>query len=268
MGLLDRFIKKKKKEEAEAYYLQYQPEGQKGWLPVERFAFPISLKEAMQYMVEPGVYNLQKRKGGMIAGYAWDEPYTVKGEAGEEGAGERAGRVTDSDRIATAIESDMVRAVRWFKLPDMIQSAIKKAFGGDEGLSGVLKGGAGLQIPEGKTLDQYLDDVEQNRYDRFKKQSERYGYAPKGSVSGEAEPEYEGKFPIWMHPKGIPAIVDGVLEQVDKRLAKWGLTGEEKPKKKMLELPEKPVKTKRLDLSGIKKKEEKVEKGGEKPGEK
>lgn len=266
LGRFDWFRKKAKPKE-EAYYLQYQPTGQKGWVPVERFAYPISIAEAMSYMSQPGVYNLQKRVGGMIAGYAWDEPYVVRGEVSEVATAERG---TESDKVASAIENDMLRAVRWFKLPNMIQDAIKKAFAGGDEASGIFGGGGGgLQLPEGKTMDEYLDDLEQKRYERFKKQADRFGYAPKGSVSGEVEPEYEGKFPIWLHPKGIPAIIDGVLGKIDERLTRWGFIGEQKPTKKLLDLPEKPPPTKRLDLKSLRKgSEKKVEKSGGEQSEK
>ena len=249
MGILDRLRRKGKKEEKETYYLQYQPAGQKGWVPVERFAFPIEVKDAMQYMNDAGVYNLQKRVGGMIAGYAWDKPYVVKGEAEEGVTVERDTSRVHSDAVAKAIEDDMVRAVRWFKLPQMIQSSIKQAFGGE------VPFGEGGSSGGSKSLKEQLTEM-------------RKEYDDLGSIFGSVTDTQtkkipvKGEIPAWL--VYMPDITDQMMENVEKRLGKWGLIGEEVPKRKMLEMPEKPVKTKMLDLESLKGKEEK--KGGKEPG--
>lgn len=263
MGRLDKLLRRKKKEEKEAYYLQYQPAGQKGWVPVERFNFPITINEAQQYMLEPGVYNLQKRVGGMIAGYAWDEPYTVKGARVEEVEEEKGGKVTDSDRISKAIEDDMVRAVRWFKLPKMIQQAIRGAFGDENPIGEMVEGGAAVVTAKG------IKDVLKGMKNDWKDLDDIFG--SKATTEDKKIP-VEGTIPAWL--VYMPDIIDQMGEKIEKRLEKVGLIGEEVPKKKMLEMPEKPVVTKKLDLSKIKRetvgkdeKEEKKDGGESKPKE-
>lgn len=256
LGILDRLKKKGKKEEKEAYYLQYQPAGQKGWVPVERFNFPISINEAQQYMLEAGVYNLQKRVGGMIAGYAWEKPYVVKGVASEEAEEEKGGKVTDSDRIAKAIEDDMVRAVRWFKLPEMIQKAIKNAFGGGENpIAEMAEGGAAVVTAKG------IKEVLKGMKGDWQELDEIFG--SKATTEDKKIP-VKGDIPAWL--VYMPDIIDQMGEKIEKRLERIGFIGEAKPSEKLLKMPEKPVATKKLDLGRIKRevveKEEKEEKKG------
>lgn len=252
MGVKDWLVRKlggKPEEEAYEgmYYLVFQPAGKRGYRTHHIFENPVTKDDAMAVMTEAGTYLLQKRVKGKIVGQVWDNAHVVAGEAVVEEEPVKRGRLApDSDRVASAIEDDLVRAFRWFSLPTMIKQGIEKALGGEgmEGLAGALGGGGrGLKIPEGKTLEEYLDDLEQKRHERFLAQAERYGYAPRGTTSGEELPEYEGKFPIWLHPKGVPKIVDESLSMVEKRFKRWGLIGvggEEEEGELMKDFPKKP----------------------------
>lgn len=241
-----------KKEEGEAYYLQYQPEGQRGWMPVERFAMSVDVKDVVDYMTEPGVYNLQKRVGGKIAGYAWDKPYTVKSSEGAEAVkGERLGTATESDKIALAIENDMMRAVRWFKLPEMIQGAIKKAFGGEVPFQGE---GGQASAPGQLSLREQLAGM-RKEYDDL---GEIFG--SKTDTQSKKIP-VKGDIPAWL--VYLPEITDQMADSFEKRLTRWGWIGETAPRQRLLEMPARPERTRRVDLKSIKKsKEGKVEEVG------
>ena len=255
----------KKKTEGAVYHLVFQPKGTAGWRPVEKFGYPVEQEEAMAFMVNAGTYHLQERVHGKIMGYAWKQPYIIEGKRAKREDEESIPGRTESDRVAEAIETDMVRAVRWMKLPVMISAAMQQAMGGEEAMKGLMGGGGtvGLQIPEGMTLEEYLDDLEQKRFDRFKNMAERHGYVPKGSTSGEAFPEYEGKLPIWMHPKGVPEMIDQGMEKVERRLEKWKLipsgkksVGKEESVFEMPPRPESSAKTAELEAIEEQEKEE------------
>jgi len=253
VGLLDFLRGKKKKEPDVLYLLMYQPKGQRGWVPVERFTYAPEKEEVSSLMLEPGVYNLQKREGGRISGYAWKEPHTVAGEGAERVVAEKV--EGESDRVARAIEDDMVRAARWFKLPALIQSAIRQAMGDDNPLHGVAGGGESIKV---KTLKEQLHEL-------------RGEYEDLHSIFGSTTDTQtkkipvKGEIPAWL--VYLPEVADQVGDTVEKRLNKWGLIGETVSKKKLLSMPEKPLKTKRLDLKAIKKKiGEKVSEGAGEQG--
>lgn len=258
MGVLDKIFRRKKKEPELAYYLQCQPLGQKGWVPVERFDFPASVEDCKGYMTEPGVYNLQKRVSGRIGGYVWEKPFVVKGEKGQIVASRMGGGGTESDKIAQAIETDMVRAVRWFKLPDLIQQAMRKAFGGENPfLGGGNGGGQGVTARTVKDAIKSLKEEYEDLHGMF------------GSTTDTVEQrmKVKGELPAWL--VYLPQIADQMGDTIEKRLDKWGLIGSPTGGRRLLTMPDKPVRKRKLDLTKLKrKKEEKVEKGEKKVGEK
>lgn len=258
MGKLDWLFRRGKKEPEVAYYLQFQPKGQKGWVPVERFTFPVSPEDAKEYMVEPGVYNLQKREGGRISGYAWKDPYVVKGD-GEKGlVTERVPGMTDSDRIAQAIESDMTRAVRWFKLPKLIQQAIRSAFGEEGNPIESMAAGGGAAV----TAKSLRDTIKELR-DEYSDLREIFGSS---TDTQSKKIPVKGDVPAWL--VYLPEIVDQVGDNVEKRLERFGLIGEKKSHRRLLNMPERPKKKVRVDLGKLKEETSSKKKGAEKRGEK
>jgi len=62
-------------------------------------------------------------------------------------------------------------------------------------------------------------------------------------VSGEEAVVYEGKLPIWMHPKAVVGTIDQALDTIEKRAKKWGIIEEEggPPREELLKLPPRPT---------------------------
>jgi len=227
-----------KSEKGVSYRLVWMPRGKKGWKEVEAFAFPVKPDECEELMLKAGSYQLQKRVMGNIAGYEWTEPYTVEKDV--EGASSDVVEVdtgkpklTDSDKIMQLIEDDLLRGLRWVKLPELIAQAYAKV--GGVNLTGSGGKGDGEPVKQ-KSIGELLAEGKAE-YDKLAS-----FFAPKGSTTTkEMEIKVEGTIPAWL--AWGPEFVDRAMDKVEKRLDKWGLIGgEEKEVEKgpLLKLPDKP----------------------------
>jgi hypothetical protein len=62
-----------------------------------------------------------------------------------------------------------------------------------------------------------------------------------GKPAAKDEAMYEGKLPIWMHPKAIVGTIDAAMNTVEKHLRRMGIVSSEEEKaEEILKLPDKP----------------------------
>lgn len=215
------------------YVLLFRPKGSRGWIPIDSFEEPIDEEtaESMEYFEKPGLYMLQDKTGGGFGKPVWKK--RVEGE--EEGEEEMkfVGRKTESDVVAQAIENDMLRAVRWFKLPAIIQEAAKKAFQGIP-LSG---GGVTPWEAEGKSFEDWFMEQQKKMRERFKEMAEIYGYVPASARVGESDKiPVKGEIPAWF--VYAPDFVDKMLQRFEDRLKRWGMIETKEVKTEMPEFPD------------------------------
>lgn len=226
-----KFWEKKEKVYGEANYVLKRQSEKGGMEKVMNLADPAPIEEIYESL-EPGTYALHKY---------------MKGKSGFEvvwGPVEVAGEKTQR---APRAEKPLVEEAALPRYVEMLRSLAvlkEKASLEYELVKGFFEGGSGgTRPPEGMSMEDWIDDLEQKRFDRFAKMAGRYGYTRGESTSGEAMPEYEGKFPIWLHPKGIPMIVDESMEKIEKRLARWGMLGtgtQQESGDELLKFPKKP----------------------------
>jgi len=216
--LRKRFGAGNAKEEAVGvkYVLKRQGPGG-GMRKVAELAAPSSPEELTPHL-EPGVYALDMYKKGQSGfGRVWG-PIQVLGEEDvKEGSVEK--------RPTTA----------GFTLLGMLHEISKMKEQAKEEYMALR------DIFEEKTIT--ADDLV-NALGRLKEQYEKLDGLFGAKTSSEQPVKYKGEMPIWMHPKGIPQLIDNSLDAIERRLSKWGLIVPEgqgaMPEGPIMKFPEKP----------------------------
>jgi len=200
MGLLDRILRRKPAEpESAKYILKRQNKETGGMAKVSEFAEIVEIEDLYKDLV-PGIYALHKySKGKSGFDVVWG-PIEVTGNGGDEG------ETTSRKGKGSALEQ-MVGVLKGMA---ELQKNAKEEFDVIAPFFGY--GGAGGKEP--KTLLEELKDA--------KDQYELLGGFFGDRTSGDAPISYKGEVPIWLHPKLIPGLADNIMDNIEKRLGRWG----------------------------------------------
>ena len=288
MGLFD-FLKRKKTETTEEvakYVLTKRDRTTGGMAKAMDLAGPTKIEDIYK-VLDAGIYQVQKYVKGKSGFEIIDGPLEVTGSVatGAEGVEKTGAALTESEKLVKVITEDLDRGFKWLTLPQTITDALKAAVSNNPSLAGVLGQSTppltatpsnAVVIPQGESFDEWFTKKQIEFRKRFEETAKVFDFVPRGSVTGEQPPEYDGKLPIWLHPQGIPKLVETVLNEVDKKFQKWNLVGSEetkkvtiKPESSLFRMPQRPEskqqQTEQKSTNYEEKKEEKEEKKDEQP---
>lgn len=234
MGIFDFLRGGKSKEEASAkYILKRQNKSTGGMAKVQEFVEEVSMDDLLPDLM-PGTYALHKyQKGQSGFEQVWG-PFKVTDNGNEEGeSSTRRGKGSALEQFFT-----IAQGMTQLKEEATAQFNVMAPFFGFAG------GGAGGP----KTFIEQLTESKE-QYDILK------GFFG-DHTSGEEPIKYTGDVPIWLHPKLIPGVVDGIFENIEKRLDRWGALPKSKEKEKeeaKAELPPYPKRPSRREKPEVEK---------------
>lgn len=197
-------------EKGECYYVLKRMTEKGGWAKVLELSNPVSPDDIYKHL-EAGVYRLDKYvKGETKFDVVWG-PIQVYGDVpdAEEGVSVKSRRRTVSSKgdIFSFIE-ELERYSE--ELDRLAEVGVKLA---------KLGGKSVIEVPEGRTVEDVLVDMLDQLRNRWEKLDGLFG---KSRVRGEeAEIPIEGKIPAWM--VYAPRAVERVLDNVERRLERWGM---------------------------------------------
>lgn len=213
---MGRLFKRKRIEEAKVSYVlkRQNPDG-RGMTKVCDLAGPVSIDELYPHL-EPGIYALHKYTEGKSGFEVVWGPVEVVGE--EPAKRER----TEKHKISPI--SGIVDAVQYLKdFKDDLNLLYNT-----------------LKDVVGETSEDKLINELGKLREKYEKLDNIFGSKAKGT--GGTTIPVEGKIPAWM--VFMPNLTDDVMDNIERRLARWGLIEAkpvpEKSGKFSLELPPKP----------------------------
>jgi len=78
-------------------------------------------------------------------------------------------------------------------------------------------------------------DAVTKAHDRWERLGKIFGAGER--IKKSEEPIYEGKIPMWLHPKVIPGLAEEILDSIERRASRWGLISPEIEEEELIKLP-------------------------------
>lgn len=201
------------------------------------FDYPVEPEEVKSMGLPRGRYILQEavEGGRIVKGNVWGEPVEIEESPMGEEEVEMMKRVeegeeTESDRLARTIERDFERAIRWFRLPEIIKEAAKKVIG----IEPVFGGGSAKGELEHaiEIMKKYKNEIEEI--------AGIFGYTKGEAKAGRPEEiPVQGSLSAWAvyGPRLVRETLRGIREEVREFMK--DLSGEvEKEVEKLPRIPE------------------------------